>query len=199
MFMVLECFVTKTGSGSLQATGGDSISSLTLGGIYRAKITTPSARSLQHHRLYWGGLIALGLEYWEPAGGLVSNAERVGVQSFAAFLDDSAQSNGAVMIAAREYLEELTEARRDRVHPQPVTAKQFSDWALMEAGAVDRYETPAGIRVTPKSISFSKMDQREFGELYKAVFGVIWRYVLSRNFDNESDAQAVVDRLCAMG
>lgn len=36
------------------------------------------------------------------------------------------------------------------------------------------------VRLEPKSISFAAMDDTEFSELYKAVFNVIWKYVLSQ-------------------
>lgn len=36
------------------------------------------------------------------------------------------------------------------------------------------------VRLEPRSISFAKMDDIEFNNLYKAVFNVIWSYVLSR-------------------
>lgn len=36
------------------------------------------------------------------------------------------------------------------------------------------------VKLEPKSISFAKMDETEFGALYKAVFNVVWKYVLSQ-------------------
>ncbi len=43
----------------------------------------------------------------------------------------------------------------------------------MKAGYYESIETPKGIMILPVSISFDKMEEIEFGELYKAVFSQI--------------------------
>ena len=49
----------------------------------------------------------------------------------------------------------------------------FRDWITMRAGFVERYKAPNGVDMyRPKSISFAKMDQIEFEQLYSKVIDV---------------------------
>lgn len=45
--------------------------SLKNGKGYTVKITQKSNRSYQHHKLFFGGLLALAFDYWQPTGGMV--------------------------------------------------------------------------------------------------------------------------------
>jgi len=42
------------------------------------------------------------------------------------------------------------------------------------------YNLDGSVKVKAKSISFANMDDGEFGRLYRAIFNVIWRMVISR-------------------
>ena len=50
--------------------------SLKNGKGYTVKITQKSDRSYQHHKLFFGGLLALAYDYWQPTGGMVGKSER---------------------------------------------------------------------------------------------------------------------------
>ena len=63
-------------------------------------------------------------------------------------------------------------------------------WLTVEAGYYTVVMLPdGGMRKEAKSVSFAKMDQTEFSDLYRAVFGVCWRYVLSKQFATEEEAE----------
>lgn len=69
-------------------------------------------------------------------------------------------------------------------------------WLTVEAGYYTIVILPdGGIRKEAKSISFAKMGQEEFADLYCAVFGVCWRYVLSLQFRSEAVAEEAVTQL----
>jgi hypothetical protein len=51
----------------------------------------------------------------------------------------------------------------------------------------------------PKSISFHAMTQTEFADFYQRAFNVCWRFVMSRHFESEQEAQRVIDQLSSMG
>lgn len=80
---MIEAAVIRTPAGTLAAaTAADAeiLRSLQAGKAYRVKVTQMSSRSLRHHRLFFGGLLPLAYEYWQPTGGLVGKAERETVQ-----------------------------------------------------------------------------------------------------------------------
>ena len=52
-----------------------------------------------------------------------------------------------------------------------------------------------GIKKIPLSISFAKMDEMQFRDVYKSVFNVCWNLVLRRSFETEEAAQNAIDIL----
>ncbi|ECE2072594.1 DUF1367 family protein, partial [Salmonella enterica] len=72
----------------------------------------------------------------------------------------------------------------------------FRAWVTIQAGFYTRYEMPDGtIRNEPKSISFAKMDDIEFSQLYKSVLDVIWNYILFRTFPSQQAAENAASQL----
>jgi hypothetical protein len=43
------------------------------------------------------------------------------------------------------------------------------------------------------------MDQYEFNDFYKAAFNVCYRFILSRTFENEDQADSAINQLLAFG
>jgi len=43
------------------------------------------------------------------------------------------------------------------------------------------------------------MSQDEFGVFYKAAFSVVWRFILSRAFEDDNQAQNAIDQLLQFG
>lgn len=168
------------------------------GQVYRVKLIKASVRSLQHHRLFFGGLMRMGFDYWEPAGGLISVGEKSGIEQFARFLDS--QNNSSIITEiSHQFIDYLTGKRAAKIQATHKSMEQFRKWVIIEAGYYDIVVTPSGLTKVAKSISFSNMEQTEFNDLYKSCFSVIWRLVLSKNFENEAECQAAIDNLCSMG
>jgi len=57
---------------------------------------------------------------------------------------------------------------------------------------------PDGVKKVVRSISFDKMSQEEFNVYYLRAFDVCWRMVLSRQFDDEEQAQLAIDAFLRM-
>jgi len=76
--MAIELAVTKIGSNLVPATAADieALNGIKSGQNFRVEITRISDRSMAHHRLYWGGLVRLVADYWEPESGLISRYDR---------------------------------------------------------------------------------------------------------------------------
>lgn len=156
-------------------------------------------RSLQHHKLYWGGLVQLCLEYWQPTGGLIGETERKTLDGFAEWLGNAGGDVHIMKEAARQYLSGLEKHRSGKIPVQESNKEALSDWLKIHAGYYDVQDTPTGPVKKPSSISFSKMDQGQFNRFYSSVFNVAWRFILSREFSSEEAAQSAIDNLQAMG
>jgi hypothetical protein len=158
-----------------------------------------SARSLQHHKLYWGGLIELGLHYWEPDIELVTDAEKRTLGMFSNWLDSQGGNTGAIRNAQKIFLSELSKSRADNVPVLNKDPKAFHEWIKEKAGFFEWVPTPTGIRKQLKSINFNAMKKEEFEDYYKKAFSVVWKFVLSRTFNSEEESQRAIDQLIAMG
>ncbi len=164
--------------------------------------TPQSLRSLQHHRLYFGGLIGLMKDYWEPQSGLIHPAESQTAASFCRYL----QAQGIALTPEqskalqRDYLQNLSISRAAKlINPIPASTAEIHRWIKIECGYFDLIRLPDGsVEKDAKSIGFSKMSQAEFSEFYKAAFGVCWRFVLSRHFPSQADAEMAIERMLSM-
>lgn len=162
------------------------------GTFFAGKSTTP--RNLQFHRKFFA-LLNFSFEYWEPTGGLISASERKIIQSFVRFLSRWAPA-APLQSAADQFLEWLGSQRAERYPAPEKSFGAFREWVIREAGFYAVIEFPDGtVLKRAKSIKFSKMEQAEFDELYRAAFAVLWRYVLSRTFDNEAQAEHAINNL----
>jgi len=43
------------------------------------------------------------------------------------------------------------------------------------------------------------MDQDDFAAFYKAAFSVVWKFILSRTFASEAEAENAIHQLLALG
>ncbi|MGL6537868.1 DUF1367 family protein, partial [Aeromonas hydrophila] len=142
------------------------------------------------------GANLLTYDYWEPVGGMVSPAEQGILTRFVRYL--SQFGAGHILWKAKdEFIDQLAKCRVERHGPQ--AEKSFEvmrKWLTVEAGYYTTVMLPdGGVRKEAKSIKFGKMDQAEFADLYRAVFGVCWRYVLNRKFSSEAEAENAVAQL----
>lgn len=171
----------------------EAIRALPIGTAIHAKGT--GRRNLAFHRRFFA-LLNLTFDYWEPAGGMVSPAEQGILTRFTRYLTQFGA--GPVIVQAKDaFIEQLASSRVERHGSQ--AEKSFEvmrKWLTVEAGYYTTVMLPdGGVRREAKSISFGKMDQAEFADLYRAVFGVCWRYVLSKQFPSEAEAENAVTQL----
>lgn len=168
------------------------------GKAFKVTLKQQKPRSLAHHRMFFGGLLGLGFEYWEPAGGLITSGERKGIEAFADYLD---RKRGSTVIrdVAEMYIQHLAQMRGQKMQAPSKDFEQFRRWAAIEAGYYDLQMSPSGPVKVAKSVSWHNMDQAEFWKFYKSVFAVVWRLVLSQHFDSEEECQNAIDQLNSMG
>lgn len=199
---MIEAAVVKTPAGTLAAaTAADAeiLRSLKAGRAYRVKVTQLSSRSLRHHRMFFGGLLPLAYEYWQPTGGLVTQGERTIVQRFAQRLEAMHESGGLFLEFAEEFVLAVAKKRGEKVGAVLQSMDQFRKWLTIEAGYYDIYETPAGIHKEAKSISFAQMDQETFNGFYQACFQVAWNMMLSTKFENQEAALRAAEEMMEFG
>lgn len=199
--MPINLTVQKMGDFLIPVTDADreALSGMKAGQGVRVDLIKINNRSLQHHRLYFGGLIRLAYDYWEPKGGLVGSMEVSTLKRFADWLDCKGGNSGSIRRACKAFLLELKDSRAQRIEAPEKSKQALHEWVKIEAGYF-RYElTPVGTRKVPLSINFNSMDQDEFNRFYKQAFTVVWNFILSRCFDNEDQAQQAINQLLAMG
>ena len=200
--MPVEFYAIRCQDGSFRIpTEYDSEQSrkLKVGAAYKFTAVTQTARSLRHHRLFFGGLLTLGLEYWEPTNGLLTPGEISTLQKFSAWLDKKGGNSGAVVRASEVFLKELQESRANRIESPSKSIDSLLEWVKLEIGHYDLIKTPRGIIKKTRSINFNSLSQDDFNVLYRDAFSVIWRFILSRPFETEEEAQRAIDQLIAMG
>lgn len=200
--MATEITLVKCQDGSLRPvtqTDQDMVKSWKLGQGVRVKAVMLKPRSIQHHRLYWGGLIEITMDYWEPTGGLVSASETGTLKRFADWLDRKGGNSGAVRRACGAFLDELRHSRGSRIEAPHKSREALHEWIKVEAGYFDYVMTPNGVTKKPRSINFNAMSQDEFNDFYKQAFSVCWRFILSRTFKDKSEADNAINQLIHLG
>jgi len=165
----------------------------------KVKITKPSARSYAHHCLYFGGLIPMAMNYWEPSGGMLTASERRIAKHIAGMLGKMSGNPEAIKLAVDECLVSIESKRKATIEAPERSLNSLRKWVAEEAGWFDVIDTPAGIKKEAKSVSFARMDQDQFNQFYTDSFSVIWSFILSRNFNTEEEAQQAIDRLMDIG
>lgn len=71
----------------------------------------------------------------------------------------------------------------------------FRGWVTAQAGFYDLAITPDGkVKASPMSISFAKMDEAEFEDLYSKTIDVILKSVLT-NYKDRDELDSVIDKI----
>ena len=157
------------------------------------------ARNPAFHRRFFA-LLNLGFEYWEPTGGAISSNERKLVTGFAKFLATFGSSESALENAAEQYLEQVAGRRVTNGISLCKSYEAYRAWVIVEAGHYDAIQLPDGtLRKHPRSISFANMGEIEFQQLYKAALDVLWRWILSRTFRTQQEAENAAAQLMSFG
>lgn len=151
-------------------------------------------RNAAFHRRFFA-LLNLGYEYWQPTGGAISPNERKLVTGYAKYLASFGGSESTLLDAADQYLERIADRRAGSIS----ACKSFDayrSWVTVEAGHYDAIQLPDGtLRKHPRSIAFANMDETEFQQLYRAALDVLWRWILSKTFRSQAEAENVAAQL----
>lgn len=77
--------------------------------------------------------------------------------------------------------------------------ERFREDVMILAGHYDvTYKINGDIRLVAKSISFGKMDELEFNDVYRDVFNVLWDRVLEKaRFASREEVERIVNQLLA--
>ncbi|MGV3986228.1 DUF1367 family protein [Citrobacter portucalensis] len=168
-------------------------SKIKLGAVLVAEFR--QVRNPAFHRRFFA-LLNLGFEYWEPTGGAISSNERKLVTGYAKFLAAFGGNEGALLDAAEQYLEQVASRRITNGISLCKSFDAYRAWVIVEAGHYDAIQLPDGtLRKHPRSIAFANMHETEFQQLYKAALDVLWRWVLSRAFKDQREAENAASQL----
>lgn len=152
------------------------------------------ARNAAFHRKFFA-LLNLGFDYWQPTGGAISPADKKLVRGYVQLVAHYAGHEETLQELADQYLREEAEKRAGNISAVK-SFEAFRAWVTIQAGFYTRYEMPDGTtRNEPKSISFAKMDDIEFSQLYKSVLDVLWNYILFRTFPTQQAAENAASQL----
>ncbi|WP_313083232.1 DUF1367 family protein [Atlantibacter sp.] len=152
-------------------------------------------RNPAFHRKFFA-LLNLGFEYWEPTGGAISSNERRLVNGYARYLAAFGGNESALMDAAEQYLEQLASRRITNGISLCKFFDAYRACVTIEAGHFDTIQLPDGtLRKHPRSVSFASMDETEFQQLYRAALDVLWRWILSRVFRDQREAENAAAQL----
>ncbi|MDM2887771.1 DUF1367 family protein [Citrobacter sp. Cpo045] len=167
-------------------------SKIKLGAVLVAEFR--QVRNPAFHRRFFA-LLNLGFEYWEPTGGAISSNERKLVTGYAKFLASFGGSETALLDAAEQYLDRIADKRTGSISLCK-SYDAYRSWVIVESGHYDAIQLPDGtLRKHPRSIAFANMDETEFQQLYKAALDVLWRWVLSRAFKDQREAENAASQL----
>jgi len=163
-----------------------------LGAVLEAEFR--QLRNPAFHRKFFA-LLNLGFEYWEPTGGAISSNERRLVTGYAKYLASFGSSEGALLDVAEQYLDRIADKRAGSISLYK-SFDAYRSWVIVEAGHYDAIQLPDGtLRKHPRSIAFANMDEQEFQQLYKAALDVLWRWILSRAFRSQAEAENAAAQL----
>ncbi len=175
--------------------------------LVNVTVTAQNERSLQHHRLFYGGLVRLMQDYTSYSGGLINSTEIRLIEWFIEFLSQKVpflkQRKDRLMLLGNKFLQHVATKRAEKVALVEPTDEQKTEQVVNyikdELKMFDLVQTSKGYEKKYHSISFAKMSQERFNEFYKKAFTVCWNRILSSKFESEAQAQKAIDQLMGMG
>lgn len=177
----------------------EKFNALKIGQAYRMDLKQMKPRSVQHHRLYWGGLIKLAMDYWQPKGGLICKQEKVTLYNVIKFYESQGLDSKPLRELFNAYLSDEVSKRSREIEAIHKDEGELHEWIKQEAGYFSWYDTPTGLVKKTKSINFNAMGQDEFNVFYKRAFNVVWNMILSKTFNSEQEAHNAINQLQALG
>ena len=205
--MPKSTFAVQKVSGKLvPLTSADSemLSHIREGDGFRVQLVRISDRSIQHHRLYFGGLVALVADYWSPADKHVSEYDKKVMNGLIDWLEERALSSESFEKIVEIYLSERAQnmaSKYESAYSGDYTLVTVHEWLKEIAGYYDVVWTPSGLRRKTHSINFNAMSsQIEFNEFYDRVFQAAWDNLLQRGrFKSKEEAMQVALRMSKLG
>ena len=191
-----ELAFVKTSAGLVPHTEHDKevFDKWKLGGVISGEFK--QVRNPKFHRKFFAHL-NLAFDYYEPSSGVLTNDEKRIAKKIFLGLEDMSEGTGAFLDWGREFMKAESEERKGQIENIQRAFDPFRYDVIEQAGYYDVVSIPSGVtKRVARSISFAKMEQLEFDQLYKSVFNVLWRFVLSRVFKDENNAeQAAINML----
>lgn len=197
----MELMMVRTANGLVPATDHDRElmkKSYPIGQSVRTECKKWVQRSLQHHRLYFGGLIGLVREYWEPNVRLTTVVEENTAAAFCKYLQHKkiALTDEQSAALQADFLKSLSAKRAVNHTPLEPTSEDVSEWIKIKAGYFDLVPCPDNSVVCkPRSISFARMDQTKFDQFFKKAVAVCWKHILSRQFRTPKELHNAANRI----
>ena len=100
-----------------------------IGQAVKTECKKQTERSYQHHKLYFGGLIGLVKDYWEPDSGLIQPIELRTVKNMLSFLKLNGISAEALDVLGRGFVSNLQRKRMVTMSaPMPASTAQIHKW-----------------------------------------------------------------------
>lgn len=202
---MIEITVQKRGDYLVPVTDADheAIAHKRSGQGFKVQLVEVSDRSVKYHRLYFGGLVRLLSEYWEPESGLISNYDKKVMRGLVNYVADMKQPTDGLETLISHYLKDRAGKAKNYLAANEKaknTLTSIHEWLKEEAGYYDAVLTPTGIKKKVKSINFNAMkSNEEFDEFYRKAFGVAWRYIFSKNnFKNQEEAEKLAVEMSMM-
>lgn len=203
---MIELTVQKRGDYLVPLTEADRevIANKRIGQGFRVQLVQVSDRSLQFHKLYFGGLIRLLSDYWESQSGLISSYDRKVMSGLIDYVAKMKHPTDGLKTIITHYLEDRAEKVKKFIPEHEKVGGRLiaiHEWLKEESGHYDVVLTPTGVKKKVKSINFNAMkSQDEFNVFYKKAFSVAWRYVFSKNnFKNQKEAEDLAVIMADMG
>ncbi|MDF7681529.1 DUF1367 family protein [Enterobacteriaceae bacterium ESL0689] len=152
------------------------------------------ARNYLFHKRFFA-LLNLGFDYWTPAGGTITQAEKQYLTGYIRYLISIVGNGETLYETESEYTRREAQRRADG-HAVVKSFEAFRKWATIEAGFYDEYILPDNTRRREaRSVSFASLDETGFREVYKSVFNVLWNTILCRKFPSQQEAENVAMQL----
>ncbi|MAY41699.1 MULTISPECIES: DUF1367 family protein [unclassified Neptuniibacter] len=175
----------------MKASDIEWIQKLKPGRMVEATISQP--RNYIFHKRFFA-LLNFAFDYWEPSAiTIVEDKNFKSVRKFARFIADQSPNLRPNLQA---WLNDFSKTHNSYEITPEKNFNQFrKDVTIIAGHYVSYYRIDGSVQVEAKSISFSKMDDQEFQELYKSVFNVLWKMVLSKTDMSYDEVEQILNQM----
>lgn len=188
-----DLFFIKTQNGLLPQSEQDNeaMKSWKIGDVIAGKFR--KIRNPVYHRRFYA-MLNFAYEYYEPSNGTMSKEEIDLAEKIFTMLEEHSGKKGIMLDIGRNFLKGEMTRRKQKIGTVSKSFDAFRKSVLIESGMFNYVVTPRGVIKEAVSISFAKMGEEKFKEVYKAVFNTVWNMVLSKSFDSEEQVQDAINK-----